>query len=376
MSPEVLEWLVDRSGKDVEEFREKYAKWDSWLSGDAGPTLRQARELARTAGLPIGYLLLARPPRLELPVPDFREGFDGDLSEPSSDLLAVVHQSIRRQDWYRDFAEDNGLSAVGAVGSGAGQAPVVGEMRAALRFDVSLRTGSWSDVRKHLLRAFEDLGGLTVATSMVENNTHRLLDPDEFRGFTLIDALAPLIFVNTRQTLNGQIFTLAHEFAHVWAGQGGVSLEDPQWEPQGEIERWCNAVASEFLVPGDVLAAVFADIRDMALTDQLDRLARIFKCGTLVVLQRLRQDGLRAFADFEADYQAEVRRLLNMADDSAGGGGGDHYNNQPFRIGERFSRAIVADALNGRTPLNEAIRLTSLGSLSSFDTYAERLGVA
>lgn len=60
------------------------------------------------------------------------------------------------------------------------------------------------------MRAFEDLGGLTVATSMVENNTHRLLDPEEFRGFTLVDGLAPLVFVNTRQTLNGQLFTLAH----------------------------------------------------------------------------------------------------------------------------------------------------------------------
>lgn len=59
----------------------------------------------------------------------------------------------------------------------------------------------------------------TVATSIVDNNTHRLLDPDEFRGFALVDDIAPLVFVNTQQTLIGQIFTLAHEYAQVWRGE-------------------------------------------------------------------------------------------------------------------------------------------------------------
>jgi Zn-dependent peptidase ImmA (M78 family) len=310
-------------------------------------------------------------------VPDFREGFTGDLDEPSSDLLAVVHQSIRKQDWYRDYAEDHGLPEVEAVGAAAGKTPeeVAAQMRAALDFEVPTRMGAWGDVRKHLLRAFEAIGGLTVATSMVENNTHRLLNPDEFRGFALIDPLASLVFVNTRQTLNGQIFTLAHEYAHVWLGQGGISLEDPKWEPRGEVERWCNAVASEFLVPREDLTARYANVRDLVLAEQLDRLARVFRCGTLVVLQALRRNGLRTFPDFDAVYEAEKERLLAFAKDRVGGGG-DHYSNQPLRIGERFSRAIITDTLSGRTQLSEAIRLTSLRSLSSFDTYAERLGVA
>ena len=105
----VLDWLVDRSGKSPDEFSHKYPRWEAWLAGEAEPTMKQAQDLARTAGVPFGYLLLPSPPQLVLPVPDFREGFAGDLGEPSSDLLAVVHQSIRRQDWYRDYAEDNGL---------------------------------------------------------------------------------------------------------------------------------------------------------------------------------------------------------------------------------------------------------------------------
>lgn len=377
ISPAVLNWIVERSGKDPDEFADKYARWNSWLAGDTGPTMNQAQQLAKSAGVPFGYLLLDRPPRLELPVPDFREGFAADLREPSSDLLAVVHQSIRRQDWYRDFAEDNGLPEVEVVGTGEGRPAdeVADDMRQKLNFEVSQRRGNWNDTRKHLLRAFEALGGLTVATSMVENNTHRLLDTDEFRGFSLVEPLAPLVFVNTHQTLNGQIFTLAHEFAHIWLGRSGISLEDPKWEPQGEVEAWCNAAASEFLVPRADLQQRYPAVRGLEIAEQLDSLAARYRCGTLVVLQALRRHRLRKFIDFDATYDTEVARLQGLAGDRSSGGG-NHYDNQPFRIGERFSRAIVSDALNGRTPLSEAIRLTSLNSLSSFDTYANRLGVA
>ncbi|WP_395690091.1 ImmA/IrrE family metallo-endopeptidase [Nocardioides sp.] len=377
ISPAVLDWLVDRSGKDPAEFSNRYARWGAWLSGEAAPTMRQAQQLARTAGVPFGYLLLERPPALELPVPDFREGHAGDLQDPSSDLLAVVHQSIRRQDWYRDYAKDTGLREVDVVGSARDLTPdrAAADMRQQLEFEVSDRRGTWNDVRKHLLRAFEGLGGLTVATSMVENNTHRLLDPDEFRGFCLVDEVAPLVFVNTNQTLNGQIFTLGHEFAHVWLGRSGISLEDPKWEPQGEIERWCNAVASEFLVPGSDIVTQASRVADRPLPEQLDALASRYRCGTLVVLQALRRHDLRRFRDFDVTYDQEVKRLRELADERTSGGG-DFYANQPFRIGERFSRAIVSDALSGRTPLSDAIRLTSLRSLSSFDAYATRMGIA
>lgn len=377
ISPDVLLWLVDRSGKDPDDFVDRYSKWETWLAGDSGPTLNQAQQLAKTAGVPFGYLLLERPPALDLPVPDFREGFDADLREPSSDLLAVVHQSIRRQDRYRDYAEDNDLPEINVVGAGEGKEPdeVAADMCRRLNFGVEQRRGSWNNVRKHLLRAFEALGGLTVATSMVESNTHRPLNEQEFRGFSLVDRLAPLVFVNTHQTLNGQIFTLGHEFAHVWLGRSGISLEDPKWEPQGEVETWCNGVASEFLVPRDDLRQQYAKIQDLSLTQQLDGLATRYRCGTLVVLQALRPHNLRIFADFDAVYDAELTRLLELSKDKPSGGG-DHYANQPFRIGERFSRAIVSDALSGRTPLSDAIRLTSLKSLSSFDTYASKLDVA
>lgn len=374
VAPSVLSWALDVTGADEEGLHHRFTI-SKWLSAETRPTLKQLQDFAKATGVPFGYLLLPQPPAWTLPVPDFREGFDG-APTPSANLVAVLSQSQRRQEWYRDYVLGLGAEPLDFVGSAASLGPIetAEHIRSALGFEVPTRHGTWADTRKALLRSFEALGGLTVATSIVDNNTHRPLDENEFRGFALVDDIAPLVFVNTQQTLNGQIFTLAHEFAHVWRGTSGIGNENLRSDGRSETERWCNAVASEVLVPRADLASHHAQVEHAPLTEALDALARDFRCGTLVVLQALHRTGVRHIKNYTQAYDTEVVRLRALA--ATSGGGGDHYNNQPFRIGERLSRALVADALEGGTPISEAMRLMSMKSLSTFDEYARRLGAA
>ena len=161
----------------------------------------------------------------------------------------------------------------------------------------------------------------------------------------------------------------------MWRGASGIGNEDPRAEGRSEIERWCNSVASEVLVPREDLAATYPQVGDRSLAEGLDELARTFRCGTLVVLQALQRTGVRRFDDFTDVYDAEVARLRALHRDRDSGGG-DHYHNQPFRVGERLSRALIADALEGRTSIEEAMRLMSVKSLGTLDEYARRLGAA
>lgn len=376
VAPGVVAWALDRSGLNVDDLTPTMPRLASWLRGDIddSPTFAQVQELARKTGIPLGYLFLEDPPTLRLPVSDFRDGYAGRPEEPSVDLLAVIHQSQRRQDWYREYAEAWGLPAVEEVGRGRGMtAEEAGaDMRARLRFEVNQRQVRSDANRKMLLGAFEDLGGLTVATSMVGNNTHRLLDPEEFRGFTLSDPLAPLIFINTRQTLNAQLFTIAHEIGHVWRGDTGVSAEEPTLEAGSQAERWCNAAASEFLVPARDLVDRYPTVAGMPLTEQIEQLASVYRCGTLVVLQAIKRQGLMSLPDFDAVYRAELDRLTDLA--STVTGGGDYWRSQPYRIGDRLGRAIVSDVRAGNMPVGDAISLTGLGSLSGYQEYERRIG--
>lgn len=191
VAPSVLSWVLDVTGTDEETLHRRF-KIDRWLATASRPTLKQLQAFAKATGVPFGYLLLPQPPAWALPVPDFREGFDGART-PSANLVAVLGQSQRRQDWYRDYALGLGAEPLQFVGSAADLNPTeaAARIRSALDFELSSRHGTRSDVRKMLLKAFEALGGLTVATSMVENNTRRPLDENEFRGFALADDIAP-----------------------------------------------------------------------------------------------------------------------------------------------------------------------------------------
>lgn len=380
VKPALIAWAVDQAGTEVGELEARLPRLPEWIEGRTKPTFNQLRDLARRTGVPLGYLFLPEPPARPLPIPDFREGFAASQSGPSPDLLAVIHLSVRRQAWYKEYAEANGFPPVPVVGSAAPDATpgeIAQQMRQAFDYEVESRPRTKEECRKRLLRGFERLGGLTVATSMVGNNTTRLLDPEEFRGFSLSDPLAPLVFVNSRQTLNGQLFTLAHEFAHIWRAQTGIGLDDPWPVSNSSSERWCNDVASEFLVPAHDLAERANAWNDAPLEDALEALAHDYRCGTLVVLTALHRNEIRPFSDFSSVYDREYKRVKALAEElPQRKGGGDFYYNQPFRIGERLSRALLADTLQGNTGTQEAMRLMAFGSLSTLDEYARKVGVA
>lgn len=375
--PPVLEWAQRRSGRDASEIRERFVKWDHWLTEEQHPTFSDVEKIANFTRVPVGYLFLTEPPQEELPIPDFRVG-RGAAENPSDDLLETIYLNQLRQGWYEDYlaeiGDDDPLPFVGS----ARDFSVEIAARAiidALDYGISKRLTmrSIDEARAHLIRAFEASGGLVVLNSMVANNTYRKLDINEFRGFTLHSLVAPLVFINGADTKRGQVFSLLHEFAHVWRGESGVSAGgDPLVDRDTDTERWCDAVAAEIAVPEDDLRGAFDDRAD--ITDELDRLGDRYRCSTLVVLIRLRDLSIVPREAFSDLYRAEVERLLALIDGKPSSGSGNFYYNQPFRIGRTLSRAIIRDTQRGNTSMTEALRLMSFKRAPMFDKYAEQLG--
>ncbi|WP_233499908.1 ImmA/IrrE family metallo-endopeptidase [Geobacillus thermoleovorans] len=109
------------------------------------------------------------------------------------------------------------------------------------------KQSTWQEALRNLIRKTEDIGIIVVINGVVGNNTHRKLDVAEFRGFVLIDDYAPLIFINGRDGKAAQMFTLAHELAHIWYG-ASAAFDLKNLQPaDAEIENACNKAAAEFL---------------------------------------------------------------------------------------------------------------------------------
>ena len=374
IQPELLRWARERAGYDVDALTGRFPRLEEWERGDVQPTLKQVEAFAKATRTPVGLLFLEEPPLESVPIPDFRTVANVHVSRPSPDLLETVYLCQQRQDWYREFAlsmHESTLDFVGSAGLEDDIAEVAATMRHVLGFDVEERRGlaTWTDALRHFIRQADALGVLVMASGVVGSNNRRRLEPREFRGFALADPLAPLVFINAADTKAAQMFTLAHELAHLWLGQSAVSDTEARAAPDQEVERWCNRVAAELLVPLAVLRNEFDARAD--LQDELRRLARHFKVSTLVILRRIHDAGQLTRGELWAAYDAELARLRTLPR----GTGGDFYLTLGARVSKRFARAMVVSTLEGRTSFTETFRMLGLRKMATFNELGRSLGV-
>lgn len=372
---DLLRWARERAGLDMEALAEKFPKLPEWEAGESQPTLNQLERFARATHTSVGFLFLERPPDEPLPIPDFRTMRSGEITKASPDLLDTIYQCEQRQDWYRRFAISGGDSPPTFVGSLSTSTDIVTaaeRMGEVLGFNFAERGPSWNKARAALIERAEAAGVLVMINGVVGSNTHRKLDPEEFRGFALVDEYAPLVFVNGKDTLAAQIFTLAHELAHIWVGESALSDAEIESPPVYLAERWCNEVAAEFLVP---MVQLRRDFRQAAnLTDELNRLAARFRVSTLVVLRRIYDADYMGEDEFHAAFAAERRRVLDIP--TREGTDGNFYNTLPVRVSRTFAQALIVSTLEGRTLHRDAFRMLGFKKLSTFHELSRRLGVA
>lgn len=289
--------------------------------------------------------------------------------------MDTIYICQQRQEWYREFARAMGEEALSFVGSARCADDIEStsaRIRHTLGFDLEERRTmpTWTDALRRFIEQTDGSGILVMCSGVVLNYNRRKLDPDEFRGFALADDFAPVIFINGADTKAGQMFTLAHELAHVWLGESALSDSHPALIPDHDIERWCNRVAAEVLVPLADLRAEYDPSADLPV--EVARLARRFKVSTLVILRRIHDAGGLTRRTFAQAYEEALERLLAIPRRS----GGDFYLTQAARVSRRFARALVASTLEGQTLHRDALQLLGFSKLDTFHELGRSLGVS
>jgi Zn-dependent peptidase ImmA (M78 family) len=181
---------------------------------------------------------------------------------------------------------------------------------------------------------------------------HSALDTDTFRGFAIADPVAPFVVINDKDARVAWSFTLLHELVHIWLGQTGVS----GGSQDQSIERFCNDVASEYLLPSEELRqhswhdlhvpdAASAMISDFAKERNVSRQMvayRLFRAGHIDagMWQNLR-------STFHQEWLQE--RLHKRQEEEQSEGGPSYYVVRRHRIGNALidltARMLASGAL-------------------------------
>jgi len=374
VNEKVLRWAVRRCGLELDELEQRFPRIRQWAGGESWPTLRQLESLARATLTPLGYFFLAEPPEDRLPIPHFRTLHDETPAKPSPDILETIQIMQRRQAWMREFLIEQGQKELPFVRSARrGEQPrsvvqrMLGTLGLVEGWASSKRT--WTEALRTMREAIEDAGILVVVNGIVGNNTHRKLDPNEFRGFVLVDSYAPLVFVNGADGKAAQMFTLAHELAHVFFGSS-AAFDLREMQPADDpMEQTCNRVAAEFLIPQRELRRIWPSVRNDS--EPFQTIARRFKVSALVAARRALDTNLinrEAFLNFYRAYQSDERRVADRRSE-----GGDFYATQNLRVGQRFASTVIRAVKEGKLLYSEAYRLMGLYG-RTFDHYAASLG--
>ena len=379
LQPEVLRWARERAGLATEELAkkmqappERVTEWER--SGRL--SIGQVDRLAASTYTPLGYLYLPKPPEEPMPIRDFRSRKGDAPTRPSVDLLDTVYQMQRRQNWMRDDLIEGGAEPLNFVGAYS-LTDDCAEVAAAMRDALGLAAGwageisSWTDALRLLRERLDEAGVLVVFNGVVGNNTRRALDPNEFQGFALVDEYAPLVFVNAADFIAAQMFTLAHEVAHLFIGETGLSVFNKLHPAASHAtEQFCNRTAAEFLVPKRELED-FWSVAARA-SDPFQAIAHKFKVSAIVGARRALDLAFIESSDFFNFYERftdEQREIMQKRSR----GGGSFWNTQRWRIGPRFGGACYRAAKSGRLPYREAYSLTGLKG-DSFEDMPEKMG--
>lgn len=358
---DMLTWAIQRAGYEVRDFTTRFPKVLDWLEDKKKPTLKQLEDFSKRVHLPFGYLFLDKPPKESLSFPFFRSG-KAEKDNVSLNLYDAILLMQKRQDWLAEYLNENEfkpLEFVGKFAQNHNYQEIVDDIRKVLNLNTEWASNlkSWEDALNYLSGKIEEAGIIMTFNSVVENNNYRPIEVEECRGFVLVDRFAPFMFVNAADGKAAQMFTIAHELAHIWIGKSaGFDIEKlmPADDP---IELLCDQIAAEFLVPKDSFLRLWERNQDLKL------LARHFKISPIVIARRaldLHKITRQQFFNFYNAYVAELKtKKANTA------AGGDFYATQKKRMSLRFAAHINQAVKEKQLLYRDAFKLTGLKG----DTY-------
>ena len=298
VKPELLKWARDSFGLSIEEAARKIgvktSKLEEWEAGISHPSISKLRKISNVYKRPLAVFFLPEVPKTFDAMKDFRRIAEIGEIKKSPNLLLEIRRAYYRREVALEIDEemDEEITDFDIHFSIHDDPEKVAiNIRDVLKIsnEQQLKIKEGYEALNFWKNTIEKLNILIFQTSQ-----YNRIDVYEMRGFSISAGKFPVIVVNSKDSINGKIFTLLHEFTHIVLDNGGIcDLEDYRsiHSENQRIEVFCNHVAGAVLVPPEILLNI--DIvkekkgNQSWNNDELSFLSSFFSVSKEVVLRRL-----------------------------------------------------------------------------------------
>lgn len=327
---DIIKWARENANLTLEEAAHKLQitdgektsgaeKLESYEKGKKEPSRSLLLRMSRQYRQPLLTFYLDQPPAIGDRGEDFRtipEQFFEDAENANIDVL--IRDIKARQSTIRetliDEDEEIRLNYIGKHTINSGIDVIVQTIRKALdlKLDEYRSQLNYKESFK-LLRQKAEAAGIFILLKGNLGSYHSNIAVNAFRGFALSDDVAPFIVINDNDIESAWSFTLLHELTHLILGQTGISGASAE----KQIEKFCNNVASEFLLPAaEFNSFKVTDLDFDVLTAEISEYAFFKKVSSSHIAYRLYLRGdiskqiWESLSDFYREKWLEGRKRI------------------------------------------------------------------
>lgn len=365
INPHIFEWALRNSGVDYDFIISKFPHFAKWMAGELFPTFTQLTALSKSLHFPLGYFFLLNPMETESTA-DFRTIQNKLVSDPSPNLKITIHDMKEIQEWQRDYCIKYQLEKISFILPDKEKNKFTSNLKKETTIlsliltvhkilDIPqkwfLSFKSTRDAFKYLRNKIESKRIIVVLNGKVGNNTHRVLDVNEFRAFTIYDDYAPLIFLNNSDSETGLIFSLLHEFFHILFSETDI-IKNHNYTG---TETLCNRAAIEFLAPKRYIKEEWAAFSNITNIEKIYRLASKLKISEIALAYRVKNLKL-----ISSEELVKIERYQEEKSKSKITSGGNYWNTKFNVLSKHLVQSIIADIYAGNTSYTEGFSLLGI----------------
>ena len=350
ISTSTLLYYVEQSNVPIGLLQENISNFDNFLSGEKLPTYTQIEKISKLIKIPVGLLSLEKPVDVNTQRLSFRTHKSQEITDMSPELRDTIIEMQEKQAFLQNQIDENLNLTNNRIIRTTNHLTIADYIRNKLNIPINHLSESKDAPIRYFRDKISSAGVFIFFNGKIRDNTHRPLNSNEFRGFSLNSPSAPIIFINQKDSQNAQLFTLIHELVHLFIDNEGISNKDEQSDYSHiEIEALVNRVAAEILVPKLLFE------REKAL--DVEELANKYRVSRYVITRRLLDIG--KINQNQYDYIIDsIEVSISPRRRSTGG---NYGNNLKFRIDKTFFRFVHNAIMQDKVSYTEAFRLIGTG---------------